>query len=317
MTNIDLDNFCPAPLADPFWNESAYFSFSIPEREIHGIMYYFFRPNMHVVMGGPAVWDGSGKTMWDCLYNDWHHIQPIPQGAQKFNFKSHTSMSVELIKRQPLGQYHLRYDNNGFKLDLMWTAVAEPHHFLGMEIEATGASADNRMHFEQIGRAKGTIELNGETLAVDCFGLRDCSWGRRQIDTVKRGSYFWAVADENTAFHVQAMGDEPDQDVVGGFLRLNGVTSSLASGRRLDTVMGELTPDRFRLQITDKLGRSIDITARTLSHLMFNGLPRCQVVWSLFEADFGNGVKGWGDSQEFQPIEKFRQMIRRNSGAHQ
>jgi hypothetical protein len=28
---------------------------------------------------------------------------------------------------------------------------------------------------------------------------------------------------------------------------------------------------------------------------MFNGFPRNQVVWSLLEADFGGGVRGWGD----------------------
>ena len=315
MSDVDLDQFCPTPLADPLWNESAYFSFSIPERGIHGIVYYFFRPNMNVVMGGPALWDGSGVHMWDCLFNDWHHIQPIPDDAEKFNFRSHTSLRVKKLKPQPLGQYQLNYDAQGFKLDLVWTAVAEPHHFLGMEIEATGASSDNRMHFEQIGHAKGTVELNGETLDVDCFALRDSSWGRRSIDTVKRGSYFWAVADENTAFHVQAMGDDPDQEVVGGFLRRGGITSTLVGGRRIDTVMGDLTPDSFRIEIEDRMGRTLEADCRARSHLMFNGLPRCQVVWSLFEADFGGGRTGWGDLQEFQPIEGFRQMVRGRLGA--
>jgi hypothetical protein len=259
-------------------------------------------------MGGPILWDGTGAHTWDCLYHDWHHIQPIPEGAEKFDFTSHTSLHVKVV--EPLKKYRLLYDCNGFKLDLLWTSIAEPHHFLGMEIEATGASAENRMHFEQMGRAQGHLELNGKHHAVDSYALRDCSWGRRQIDAVTRGSYFWAIADETTAFHAQTKGDSEDQRVVGGFLTLEGKTVTLAEGTRIETKMGKLTPDRFRLRLKDKLGRTADITARVSSHLMFNGFPRNQVVWSLLEADFGGGVRGWGDIQEFQPMEQYRHMVR-------
>jgi hypothetical protein len=166
------------------------------------------------------------------------------------------------------------------------------------------------MHLEQLGRVTGTIELRGETIAVDSYALRDTSWGRRQIDSVKRGSYFWAVADDDTAFHAQTMGDDPDQTVVGGFLRLDGKTATLKGGRRVDTRMGKVTPDTFRMELEDTLGRKAEVRLRVCSNLMFNGFPRCQVVWSLLEADFGGGRKGWGDIQEFQPMEQFRAMMR-------
>jgi len=305
---IDVDRFCTTRTDDPYWNESAWFSFSIPERGIHGLLYYFFRPNMKLLMGGPILWDGTGAHTWDCLYHDWHHIQPMPQDAEKFNFRSHTSLDIKVI--EPLKKYHLRYDCNGFKMDLLWTAIAEPHDFIGMEIEATGASADNRMHFEQMGRATGNLELRGQTHRVDSYALRDSSWGRRQIDSVTRGSYFWAIANETTAFHAQTKGEGVDQEVVGGFLTLDGKTVTLASGSRVNTVMGQLTPDSFQLHLKDQRGRTADIVARSFSHLMFNGFPRNQVVWSLLEADFGDGVKGWGDLQEFQPMEQFRRMVR-------
>jgi hypothetical protein len=110
------------------------------------------------------------------------------------------------------------------------------------------------------------------------------------------------------------MGEGDEQRVVGGFLTLDGNTATLAGGKRLVTQMGELTPRTFHLALEDRLGRTAEITATTSSHLMFNGFPRCQVVWSLLEADFGGGVKGWGDIQEFQPMEQFRRMVRGNAG---
>ena len=59
-----------------------------------------------------------------------------------------------------------------------------------------------------------------------------------------------------------------------------------------------------------KVGRSLDVKARSMSDLMVNFYPRVQVVWSLLEADFGGGRMGWGDIQEFQPMEQFRKMVR-------
>jgi hypothetical protein len=200
-------------------------------------------------------------------------------------------------------------------MDLKWSGIEEPHHFLGMEIEATGMTAENRMHFEQMGRAKGTIELQGETLAVDCYALRDSSWGVRQMDGVKRGSYFWAIADDDTAFHAQVMGEGDSMRVVGGFLKLDGVTSSLVGGQRIVTETGEVTPRHFDLTLEDETGRSLALKARVCSDLMVNFYPRVQVVWSLLEADFGNGKHGWGDIQEFQPMEQFRAMMRKGARA--
>jgi len=110
------------------------------------------------------------------------------------------------------------------------------------------------------------------------------------------------------------MGEGDVQRVVGGFFTRDGKTATLAGGERVVTEMGALTPHAFRVTLEDRLGRTADITAKTCSHLMFNGFPRCQVVWSLLDADFGGGVKGWGDIQEFQPMEQFRRMVRGNAG---
>ena len=242
---------------------------------------------MNLLMGGPILWDGSGANSWDCLYYDWHHFQTIPEGAEKFDFRSHTSLDVRV--EEPQRQYRLRYDQPDFKLDLEWKGIEPPHHFLGMEIEATGMSAENRMHLEQMGRGTGWLELRGERMQVDCYALRDSSWGVRQMDGVKRGSYFWAIHDDDNAFHAQVMGEGDEMRVVGGFLKLDGVTASLCGGNRLVTEMGEVTPHLFDLRLEDTTGRTLDVKARSCSDLMVNFYPRVQVVWSLLEADFDIG----------------------------
>jgi hypothetical protein len=301
------DRFAASRTDDPFWNESAWFSFSIPERGLHGLIYYFFRPNMRLIMGGPIMWDASGAHNYDCLYFDWHHIQPMPAAAEKFNFTAPNSLTVKLL--EPLTAYRIGYDANGFKLDLEWRAIAEPHHFLGMEIEATGASAENRLHLEQCGRMTGAIEHRGELYPIDCYSLRDTSFGVRKLDGTSRGSYFWAILSPETAFHTMTMGDGDEQKAVGGFITLEGKTATLVRGSRRVVRDGRYTPAEFVFEGEDELGRTLKVTGRPKSDFLFNGFPRVQVTWSLLEVDF-DGETGWGDIQEFVPSEVFRQRIR-------
>ena len=303
-----LDRFCPDPDSDPYWNESAWFHFSIPGKGIIGMVYFFFRPNMRLLMGGPIVWDASGSSRGNCRFYDWHHLQPMPNDCEKFDFRSQNSLEVRV--EEPCRTYRLAYDDCGFRLDLRWTAIEQPHHFLGMEIEATGMSAENRMHFEQVGRVVGTMQLDGEEHRVDCFSLRDSSWGVRQMDGVRRGSYFWAVADADNAFHAQTMGEGADQKVVGGFLKLDGEMATLVGGGRRQTRLNDVTASRYTLDLEDEAGRRATMEVRTGSDLLVDFYPRVQVVWSLLQADFGNGMSGWGDQQEFQPLEQFRRMVR-------
>ena len=60
-----------------------WFSVSIPERRIHGMIQYYFRPNMGMLNGGPALWDPQAYQ-WNCLHTNWSHLQAMPAGAEKF-----------------------------------------------------------------------------------------------------------------------------------------------------------------------------------------------------------------------------------------
>lgn len=35
---------------DPWWNESSFITFRIPERRLFGIIYFYFRPNQNTAM---------------------------------------------------------------------------------------------------------------------------------------------------------------------------------------------------------------------------------------------------------------------------
>jgi hypothetical protein len=297
------DRFFDNPGDDPYWNESAWFSLSIPERRIHGVIQYYFRPNMGMLNGGPILWDPSGTTTWDCLYYNWSHLQAIPSGAQKFSMSANNSLSVEVL--EPLQRYAITYDNEDFQLDLEWRAMGPVHE---LKSQDPGQQATQKFHMEQPGRMAGTIRRNDETLGIDCYSMRDTSYGPRNYAATASGAYFWGIAADS-AFHAIAKGVGTTQTVIGGFIWRDGELASLVSGTRYVEAFARFGPRLIRLEATDRLGRTVDATGKLDDGFIFTGYTDHTVVWSLLEWDW-DGMTHWGDNQEFCSALRFRRIAR-------
>jgi hypothetical protein len=288
---------------NPYWNESVWFSFSIPERHIHGLIQYYFRPNMGMLNGGPVMWDPSGTQQSNCLYYNWSHLQAMPAGVTKFDMTARNSLSVKVL--DPLKRYSIRYDKEGFTMDLEWEAIGPMHE---LKTGDAGQQATAKFHIEQPGRMRGMITRHGIKFPIDCFSMRDTSYGAREYESLACGGYFWGIAKES-AFHAIAMGEGKAQKVIGGFIWKDGQMSSLVSGEREVLEFGKIAPRRVRFAATDKLGRTMVATGKLDDGLVFTGYTDHTVVWSLIEWDW-DGQVHWGDNQEFSPAERFRQVAR-------
>lgn len=297
------DRFCDTPGDDPYWNESVWFSLSIPRRRVHGFIQYYFRPNMGMLNGGPVLWDPSGTNTWDCLYYNWSHLQALPAGARKFAMTANNSLSVQVL--EPLERYAITYDNEDFALDLVWQAIGPVH-----ELKSTdpGQQATQKFHMEQPGRMTGSLRRDGVTLAVDCYSMRDTSYGPRSYAATASGGYCWGIAADS-AFHAIAKGEGREQRVIGGFIWRDGELASLASGCRRVEEYTRYGPKRVRLEATDRLGRTVDAAGELDEGFIFTGYTDHTVVWSLLQWDW-DGVTHWGDNQEFCPSLRFRRIAR-------
>ena len=296
------DRFCDERDDNPYWNESVWFSFSKPEDHIHGMVQYYFRPNMGMLNGGPVMWDPSGLTQWDCLHYNWSHLQAAPPGAQKFDMKANNSLEVKVL--EPLTRYSIKYGYDGFEMDLGWEAIGPMHE---LKTGDPGQQATAKFHIEQPGRMKGMVRRDGKEYPIDCFSMRDTSYGRRDYASLATGGYFWGVAAESS-FHAIAMGST-EQKVIGGYIYKDGELSSLASGVRRITEFGRYGPRRAVFEATDKLGRTMRATAEIDEGLIFTGYTDHTVLWSLVKWDW-DGLTHWGDNQEFCSTERFRKIAR-------
>ncbi|ORA08139.1 hypothetical protein BST14_24940 [Mycobacterium arosiense ATCC BAA-1401 = DSM 45069] len=296
--------------ADPLWNESMYFSFCVPEREINGFVYCFHRPNIGLSCGGPAMWDSSGSMSWDCIYYDWNWLQALPAGAEATTFELESSMTLRA--EEALMRYAMSYDRNGFELDLRWTAAIEPH---GMSVADQMQQTGNG-HYEQHGRITGSVRMDGSTFEIDCWSLHDRSWGPRRLGLMPGGNYSWAAADDGSAwhavgFHPELEGSEGYSDlIIGGYLYRDETVADLVNGTRSIIDRDSLgRPTAVVIDASDALGRDLHAEGRLVNWLDFNGYPDQLSVFGGTQWLY-DGQLAQGEDWTFYPLPEARRVAR-------
>jgi hypothetical protein len=312
-TSKQLDYFNLKLTDDPYWSESSWFSWAIPERSINGFFYNHFRPNMNCLLGGPAMWDPSGQNVWNFLYFDWQLMRRLPHGTygvdyNKYDFETPWGMSIHLL--EPLARYQLRYERNGFELDLVFEASAEPN-VIGAHA-ADRLEESFRIHFEQPGRIRGAVELDGQRFAVDCFSIRDGSHGPRFLETPTPGGYTWSTASETTGWHVLARDTQRSRDtvVIAGYLLRDGKLAPIARGVRRVLERTGPRPSVVEVVAEDALGRRLEAIGRAQAPAEFMLFPDHGQWWTLFQWEYDGFTSAVGEDQEYYGIQEFRRWHR-------
>jgi hypothetical protein len=299
---VDDDVFHPAS-RDPDWNESGWFGFSVPERDINGFVYYFHDVRTGVSGGGPALWDPSGEQVYDCLFYDWRWHQP-PTGPLNFtDFQLPNSLRHEVL--EPGQRYRLSYSQLGLELDLEWTGLMEPHA-LGNPQDATAPH-----HLDQPGRMRGVAKLDGDILDIDCYSLRDRTWGPHRPGARRSGDYLWAIASPETHWHAITIASrQPGVDVVvGGYFVRDGQLGELTSGERRVLQRRDGAPARVLLEAKDDRGRELRAEGEVRTVLRWLGWPGRMTYWTLTDWRWDDGVQGFGEDQEFFAREQIRPLL--------
>ncbi|MCT7661149.1 DUF7065 domain-containing protein [Mycobacterium deserti] len=285
---------------DALWNESGWFGFAVPDRNINGFLYYFHDVRTGVSGGGPALWDPTGEQVYDCLFYDWRWTQP-PTGALEFtDFALPNSLHHQVV--EPMRRYRLSYSNLGLDLDLEWTALMAPH--------VLGQASPQHCHFDQPGRMRGRVTLNGERIDVDCYSMRDRTWGPHRPGARRSGDYLWAIAGPEAHWQTITMASkDPGVDtVIGGYLMRDGELGELVAGRRQVMQRRGGAPARVILDARDDRGRTLHAEGGVRTALRWLGWPGRLTFWTLTDWRW-DGLQGWGEDQEFFAREQVRALL--------
>src|SRR5262245_45577538 len=82
----------------PYWNESSFLSFVIPERMMTLMFYVWHRPNMNLTSTEVAVWDPSANNEYDCLWYEIDQHQHLEPGSDMYEFASRNGTVVETLE---------------------------------------------------------------------------------------------------------------------------------------------------------------------------------------------------------------------------
>ena len=300
---------------DPDWNESGWFSFMVPERRLSGMVYCYHRPNMGYSSGGFAAWDPSGDTYDRCVWYDLEQIMPLQTGTEMFDFSFPNGLTVACV--EPLHEYRLQYKDDGCEVDFTWRRANEP---LLRPVPASQGQWGHH-HYDQIGRMTGRLSVDGETIDVDGWSMRDHSWGPRKVARDQRGRFFWAVASENDAFVLWASAAQsydrdpvvgvPERIVAGWYLR-DGVVGTIVEGESfISERRDDGAPLADRVRATDDLGRELTAVGRAANMIIWPCYPAIYAFFTHFEWEF-DGLSASGEEQEWIPINQRRRFVRRN-----
>jgi hypothetical protein len=211
---------------------------------------------------------------------------------------------VRITCLEPLSNYRIRYaDEGALELDLCFEAVMAPNpHPVGVAPFLKGT------HFDQAGRVTGEMVLNGERIPVDCYAVRDRSWGPRPQGRPKRRApagvgvqtgaagvgYCHGTASPDNAFLVYSIPTVADDPVVCGYLIRDGAYAHVLSGRRAVTVHPETGwVTRLEVDATDDAGRRLVAVGDAVSRHWRGHGGDTLMRWSW------DGVEGWGEDQSY------------------
>ncbi|WP_375482655.1 hypothetical protein [uncultured Jatrophihabitans sp.] len=308
---VPADDFLHDHDTHPWWAETWWFCFFVPEQGIGGWLYALVRPNQRASAGGAWVWDRSGSQPRTSPY--FAHYTALPTRPERLHASPLDFPSpLTITTTVPGQQYGLVYDDAdaGFTLDLDFAATMpaighkqhEPPFF-------------SSAHYDQAGRVTGTVTLAGEEHVVDCFALRDRSWGLRSERFPPRFSYCW-LATQDEAFLVYSERVAGVAPITRGFLYRDGECRPVTSGRRTeerDPVEHWVTT--VHIEAVDEDGRTIDETARARSRLV-HPRPTSANTISLLEFDRAGGP-AWGEDQDVWTHTDWRSTFLRPDGAAQ
>lgn len=285
--------------------ETQYFGFNIPEENIHALCYMWHHPNLGVVTGGAWVWQGIKRhnlqseifdfltyTSDECLRDDLH------------DYKLDNGYHVTTV--EPLKRHRIRY--------------SDPERKNSFDIEFTATMPamllSSGKHFEQGMRAKGELTLRGRHYAVDCFTVRDRSWGQLRSERHSSAppmAWMACAFDDDLAFGCTAFDDpagEPEwlgqleipggDNVKGGWIYREGQLIPIVSAtKRTHRDPDSLFPTSIEMTMGDPTGRTYEVHGEVIAAANWRTWHNfesivCLTRWTL------DGSVGYGDTQECQ-----------------
>lgn len=290
-------------LTDSSATETQFLGFSVPEHNIHGFCYLWHHPNLRVVSGGVYVFQGIKEVPVQAEICDYRtYMSDALLSNDLHEYRLENGYGVKIL--EPNRRFHITYQDatRGNSIDVISEAVLP------------GVMWGDGKHFEQAMQVKGELVLQGRKYAVDCFHVRDRSWGKPRPEAIMPMppiSWMACAFDKDFAFNCtmfdQSSGNPllkgalemPDDKALnGGWVYCDGVLGQIVKARKRVTryPRSQITGG-LELSFSDDQGRDFDMRATLVAACPQQTWGNAWFVVNLMRWECGDAV-GYGDHQE-------------------
>ena len=323
---------------NPFDLETNWWCFNIPERKIGCWVHAAYYPNGNKVRWRLFVWDERGADPARLAYYKVMDDVPMPENPDLRDITfPQGGYSLKMLK--PLMDYELTYADpeRDFALEFTFRACHPPHRFTPGE-----APCVNNPHIDQLGKYEGTLTLFGERIPINCWSVRDRTWGPREghhsssqksiyvrggTKVLHPGGPKWReIERQRGKGRIQYIFGHTDDQT--GFLSFVRPQDGDAKGRsplnmgwllkdgrftRLDKEKSWMKNYRdhktgwsqhMEVMLVDREGRSMEAEGFAVSHMCEHGSGANALMrWEY------DGKTGWGEDQDGWRIGHFTEML--------
>ncbi len=294
---------------DPAWFEAFWFPFIVQEIGLTVYVYPWFRTAMGLWGGGVLAWDAKGALAWDIVHNDYRWSEPLGdpasmQTGERLDFPQ----GITLDCLAPGRAYRIRYDHPALALDVRFEAARD----VNVSTRPVGESKLFAGHIDQPGHYSGRVRVGTVWHEVNCYWVRDRSWGPRRNDNLSMHvGYYHATASANDAFLIVTdfSAAHDHSTFITGYLVRDGVQAALASGGAVLKRNADGSPAGCAITAMDVLGRELVADGESQTKIAYQLQPG-MFNWSTLARWRFGACEAYGELQDTWHPDKYRAFIR-------
>lgn len=299
-----VDTFHSWDPSNPHWTETFWFGAWVPEAAVTVYIYHWFRPVLGIYGGGCLIWDAEYHLPWDIPAFHYDVNRPIPGTVDMRALELDCGTYLRTVEEGH--RYVMGFRRDDIDVELTFDAVTPP-----TLASAKGMGEFFHGHIDQSGRYGGHVRYAGRSYDIDCYGIRDRSWGPRVITNDIRMNYCHGQSDQ-VAFVVYSKPDERGEHVFKGYLSRDGRRADLASGSRVTRfVDGRL--ESVEIDALDEEGRRLKARGTPLNCMPYLPYPNLLTWLYLMRWETDGGVVVYGEEQDVYSLPLWRASNRRGA----
>jgi hypothetical protein len=244
---------------EPLARESTVFCIQLPEHGVAGWVYP--RVTADGMAGGTICAFGPGVP-GGSIFESFRNV-PVPA---TLDFDNWQVGGVHMQLGDPLRTAAVSYTGENVAMDFTFDAIHPAYSYASHPDGCPQFFADNR--FEQGGRVKGTITIEGKAIAFDTIGQRDHSWGTRNWGVNYHYKWFHATSDVASIhfFKMEYLG----RYLIRGYVFKDGHMSQITDVNVIDfTLNAEMIHTDIEVSISDLAGRTTHIVGTGFAHQIY------------------------------------------------